>query len=172
LAESCLGCVASTSFCRTFESWLALEELLLVVHILSAAIWIGTAVFFGYAGPRFRNVGGPAVAGWIEVALGAIPRFISPVAILTMVSGVALVVVQDEWGWDDGFVWVGLAVFVLVLAVGVGWNAPNMRKGLAAFEAGDLPAVAKAMREVANGGLLMVSLLVLAEFAMVYRFAA
>jgi hypothetical protein len=149
-----------------------LDEFLLVLHILSAAVWIGTAVFFGYAGPRFRNVGGPAVAGWIEVALGAIPRFISPVAILTMLSGVALVLVEEEWGWDDAFVWIGLGVFVLVLAVGVGWNAPNMRKGLAAFESGDFPAVAVAMRKVANGGLLMVGLLVLAEFAMVYRFGA
>jgi hypothetical protein len=149
-----------------------LDELLLVVHILSAAIWIGTAVFFGYAGPRFRTIGGPAVAGWIEVALGAIPRFISPVAILTMLSGVVLVLVEDEWGWDDGFVWIGLGVFVLVLAVGVGWNAPNLRKGLASLEAGDFPAVGAAMRKVANGGLVMVGLLVLAEFAMVYRLGA
>ena len=146
-----------------------MHELLLVVHILSAAVWIGTAVFFGYAGPRFRAIGGPAAAGWIEVALGAIPRLISPVAILTMLSGVTLVLVEEAWGWGDAFVWIGLGVFLVVLVVGLAWNAPNMRKGLASLETGDFPAVAVAMRKVANGGLLMLALLVFAEFAMVYR---
>lgn len=146
-----------------------MNEALLAVHILSAAAWIGTAVFFGYAGPRFRDIGGPAVAGWIRVAIGSIPRFVTPVALLTVLTGVTLVLVEDEWGWGDAFVWVGLGVFVVVLAIGIWWNVPNMRRALTALEAQDFPSVAAAMRRVASAGLLIVALLFFAEFAMVYR---
>jgi len=146
-----------------------LEETILAIHILSAAAWIGTAVFFGYAGPRFRDIGGPAVAGWIRVAMGAIPRFVSPVAILTVLSGATLVTVEDQWGWGDGFVWIGFAVFVVTLSIGLAWNTPNMRKALSALESEDFPSVGAAMKKVANGGLVIVALLFLAEFAMVFR---
>lgn len=149
-----------------------MDESLLAIHILSAAAWIGTAVFFGYAGPKFRDIGGPAVAGWIQVALGAIPRFVSPVAILTVLSGVVLVVVEDEWGWGDAFVWIGVAVFVVALAIGLMWNVPNMRTALVALEAKDMPAVGASMKRVAMAGLLIVVLLFFAEFAMVFRFGA
>lgn len=125
-----------------------------------------------YAGPRFREVGGPAVAGWIQVALSAIPRFISPAAILTVLSGAVLVSVEEQWGWGDAFVWIGLSVFFLVLGIGVFWSAPNMRSALSAMESKDMPAVAGAMKRVATGGLVMVALLVFAEFAMVFRIGA
>jgi hypothetical protein len=125
-----------------------------------------------YAGPRFRGIGGPAVVGWIQVALSAIPRFISPAAILTVLSGVALVLVEDEWDWVDAFVWIGLAVFLVVLGIGVLWNAPNMRRALTALEAREMPAVTAAMRRVSLGGLVMVALLLFAEVAMVFRIGA
>lgn len=146
-----------------------MEEAILTIHILSAAAWIGVAMFFGYAGPRFRDIGGPAVSGWVQVALGAIPRFISPAAVLTLLTGLTLVMVKEEWGFDSGFVWIGIAVFVVVLALGLGWNAPNLRTALAAIEEGDMPTVAASMRKVANAGLAIIVLLVFAEFAMVYR---
>jgi hypothetical protein len=147
-------------------------ETLLTIHILSAATWIGTAVFFGYAGPRFRDFGGPAVAGWIQVALGAIPRFVSPVAVLTILSGATIVAVEDEWAWGDGFIWIGVAVFVVTLAIALTWNVPNMRKALAALEAKDMPAVGAAMKNVANAGIVIVLLRFFAEFAMVFRLGA
>lgn len=149
-----------------------MDETLLAIHILSAAAWIGAGMFFGYAGPRFRAVGGPAVSGWIQVALGAITRFVAPAAILTALSGVVLVLVEDEFGWDDPFVWIGLAVFVVVLSIGLGWTAPKMRTALVALESGDMPSVAAAMRNVANAGVVIVVLLVFAEFAMVFRLGA
>lgn len=149
-----------------------MEETILVIHILSAAAWIGAAFFFGYAGPRFRDIGGPAVAGWIQVALGAIPRFIAPAAILTLLSGVVLVLVGEEWSFSDGFVSIGLAVFVVVLVIGIAWNAPNMRRALAALETGDMPGVGAVMRKVAGAGVVIVVLLIFTEFAMVFRFGA
>lgn len=156
----------------TFLERCQMDQTLLTIHILSAAVWIGTGVFFMYAGPRFRQVGGPAVVGWIQVALTAIPRFISPTAILTVLSGITLVLVEEQWDWADGFVWIGLATFLVVLAIGLLWNAPNMRRAISALEAKEMPAVGTAMKRVSLGGLAMVALLVFAEFAMVFRIGA
>jgi hypothetical protein len=149
-----------------------LERTVLTIHILSAAVWIGTGVFFMYAGPRFRGIGGPAVAGWIQVALDAITRVVSPTAILTVLSGVTLVLIETAWGWGDAFVWIGIGVFVVVLSIGIGWSAPNMAKALAALEAQDMPSVGASMKRVANAGLVIVALLIFAEFAMVFRLGA
>lgn len=146
-----------------------MENTILTIHILSAAAWIGVALFFGYAGPRFRDIGGPAVAGWIQVALGSITRFITPAALTTVLSGLLLVMVEEAWGFDDLFVWIGLSVFVLVLGLGLGWNAPNLRKALDALEAQDMATVAASMKKVANAGMAIIVLLVFAEFAMVFR---
>lgn len=52
------------------------------------------------------------------------------------------------------------------------WNARNMRLALAALDAKEMPAVGAAMKRVSVGGLLMVALLVFAEFAMVFRIGA
>lgn len=146
-----------------------LDGTILTIHILSAAVWIGTAVFFMYAGPRFRAIGGAAVAGWVQVALDAISRVISPAAILTLLTGIVMVLTEDAWSWGDAFVWIGIGVFVVVLSVGIGWSAPNMQRALTALETGDMPTVGASMKRVANGGLLMTALLVFAEFAMVFR---
>lgn len=148
------------------------ERSVLTIHILSAAVWIGTGVFFMYAGPRFKGIGGPAVAGWIQVALDAITRVVTPAAILTVLSGVTLVLIEKAWGWGDAFVWIGIAVFVVVLSIGIGWSAPNMTRALTALETRDMPTVAVSMKRVANGGLLIVALLIFAEFAMVFRLGA
>lgn len=149
-----------------------MDRTILTIHILSAAVWIGTGVFFMYAGPRFRGIGGPAVAGWVQVALDAIPRLVSPTAILTMLTGVAMVITEEAWGWGDAFVWIGLGVFVIVLSIAIGWSAPNMRRALAALEAKDMPTVGASMNKVANGGLVIVALLIFTEFAMVFRLGA
>ena len=149
-----------------------MESTILTIHILSAAAWIGVALFFGYAGPRFRAIGGPAVAGWIRVALGSISRFITPAALRTVLTGLLLVMVEEEWGFDDVFVWVGLSVFVVVLGLGLGWNAPNLRRALVALEDRDMPTVAASMKRVANAGMAIIVLLIFAEFAMVFRLGA
>ena len=107
--------------------------------------------------------------GWIEVALGSIPRVIAPAAVLTALSGVTLVLIEEAWDWDDAFVWIGLGVSVVVLSIGLGWNAPNMRRALTALEAQDFPTVAASMRKVAGAGILIPVLLVFSEFVMVFR---
>ncbi len=105
-----------------------MDDLLLLLHILFAAAWIGTALFFAFAGPRFGKKGGPAAIGWLEVVFEALRKFVVPSAVLTALTGVLLVITQEEWGWSDPFVSIGLGVFIVVIGIGTGYSLPNLRK--------------------------------------------
>jgi hypothetical protein len=129
-------------------------------------------MFLGFAGPRMASAGGPAAGAWIGVALSAVTRFFTPVALLTAASGITMVFVLDEWDWTQAFVWVGLAVFVLALAVALGNNVPAMKAARSAAQAGDIQQAAANGRKVVRGGVSIVTLLIAAEIAMVLRLGA
>lgn len=149
-----------------------MDETILTIHILSAAAWIGASMFFAFAGPRFAKAGGPPAITWIGIVIEAVRKFLVPAALLTAISGMVLVATQDQWQWSDGFVSIGLAVFVVVLGIGTGFNLPNLKKIQRYAADGDFPAVAATARKVALAGTLMILLLVFAEVAMVFRLGA
>lgn len=146
-----------------------MEETLLIIHILSAAAWIGGSMFLGFAGPRMASSGGPAAGAWIAVALTSVTRFFTPVALLTAASGIAMVLLLDEWDWAHTFVWVGLGVFVLALTIALGNNVPAMKAALSAAREGNMEQAAANGRKLVRGGSAIVILLMLAEVAMVLR---
>lgn len=146
-----------------------MDDLLVLLHILFAAAWIGASAFLGFAGPQFKKIGGPAALGWVKVVLQAVPKFLAPSGILTGLSGVLIVLTSEEWDWSDPFVGIGIGVVVVVLTIGLGLNAPNLRKALAAFESGDMPSAGGALQRVATAGMVIILLLIFAEYAMVTR---
>ncbi len=149
-----------------------MEDTLLIIHILSAASWIGGSLLMGFIGPRMASAGGPAAGAWIGVALAAVTRFFTPVGLLTAASGISLVLVLDQWEWTHAFVWVGLGVFVAVLAIATGNNVRSMKAARAAGQAGDMAAAAAAGKRIVRGGAAIVVLLFAAEIAMVLRLGA
>lgn len=146
-----------------------MSETLLIIHILSAATWIGGSLFLGFVGPRMGKAGGPAAGAWVGVVLEAVPKFFLPAALLTLLSGATIVATQDEWDWSDGFVGIGLAVVVVALALAFMNNVPSLRKMLVAAKSGDGPTVAANARKVTRGGAAIALLLILALIAMVLR---
>lgn len=149
-----------------------MEDVLLIIHILSAAAWIGGSLFLGFAGPRMAGAGGPVAGAWIDVALASVTRFFIPVALLTAASGVAMVLLLDQWDWSDGFVSVGLAVFVLALTIAWGNNVRAMKAARSAAQAGQMQQAAAQGRRLVRGGATIVLLLFAAEVAMVLRWGA
>lgn len=146
-----------------------MEETLLIIHILSAAAWIGGSMFLGFAGPRMAAAGGPAAGAWISVALSAVTRYFTPVALLTAASGATMVAVMDEWEWSHAFVSIGLGVFVLVMAIATGNNVRAMKAAAAAAQAGNMAEAAANGKRLVRGGIAIVLLLIFGEIAMVLR---
>lgn len=143
-----------------------------MVHILSAAAWIGGGLLNGYIGPKMAAAGGPVAIQWLKVGIRAGGRFFIPAGVLTGLSGIALVVVDDAYDWSDGFVGIGLAIVIIALVLAWWVLLPAARGALAAAESGDFPAVAPKARRAALAGRVTVILLILAEIAMVLRLGA
>jgi hypothetical protein len=149
-----------------------MTETLLVIHILAAGAWIGGGLLNGYVGPKMAAAGGPVAIQWLKVGIKAGARFFIPAGLLTGISGVTLVLVDDAYDWSDGFVGIGLAIVTIALGLALWVLLPAARGALAAAESGDFPAVAPKARRAALTGRVTVILLILAEIAMVLRLGA
>ena len=84
---------------------------LVILHILSAATWIGGGLYSWYAFSQLAKAGSEAGDSIPRLAATA-DRYFGPAAGLTLISGIALVLFVDPWGWSDVFVWIGIGVFV------------------------------------------------------------
>ena len=84
---------------------------LLVLHILSAAAWIGGGLYSWYAFTRLARAGSEA-GDSVPVLTRTADRYFGPAAGLTLLSGIVLVLTVDPWGWTDTFVLVGLGTFL------------------------------------------------------------
>lgn len=84
---------------------------LLILHILTAATWIGGGFYSWYSFTQLAKAGSEAGDSVPRLAATA-DRYFGPAAGLTLLSGIALVLLVDPWGWSDVFVWIGIGVFV------------------------------------------------------------
>jgi uncharacterized membrane protein len=148
------------------------RDTLLIIHILSAAAWIGGSFMLAFAGPRMAKAGGPASGAWVGVVLEAVTRFFTPAAVLTLWSGIGLVLAVEPWGWSDAFVGIGIAAVVVALSIAHMNNVPSLRGIQQAAQAGDMDALAVNARKVMAGGATISLILILTEVAMVLRLGA
>lgn len=84
---------------------------LLVLHILSAAAWIGGGLYSWYAFTQLARAGSEA-GDSVPVLARTADRYFGPAAGLTLLTGIILVLTVDPWGWTDTFVLVGLGAFL------------------------------------------------------------
>ncbi len=144
-------------------------ELFLIIHILSAAAWIGGGLLNVFAGPRMAKAGGPATMAWIGVLSESVTRFFVPAGVLTALSGIALVIVDDQFGWTSLFVGIGIGVATAGILIGLMILRPSAKKALEAAASGDFPGAAASGQKAAKWGRILVLGLILTEAAMVLR---
>ena len=149
-----------------------MSELLLIVHVLSAAAWIGGSAMFGFVGPRMGKAGGPAAGAWLGVVLEAMSRFFIPVILLTLLSGLSIVVVAEDWTIADPFVGIGIASVVAAAGVAFFNNRPAVLAAIDAAQRGDGPAIAANARKLVSGGSWILAILIATEVVMVLRLGA
>ena len=147
-------------------------ETLLIIHILAAAAWIGGGLLNGFIGPKMAQSGGETALNWIRAVVEAVSKYFIPAGTLTLLSGIALVLVDDAHDWSAPFVWIGIVVVVLALGLVSTVLAPAGKRALAAAQAGDFPKVGVNARKAAITGRVIVLLLILTEVVMVLRLGA
>ncbi len=113
---------------------MSLYELLLFVHVLAAAAWVG-AVFFVVL--VFELALRSADRSWLyrltEYDDRLAPILYIPAVLLVLTAGIGLVL-EGPWDFGDGWVLAGLGLLVGVFVLGVGFIIPAGRRVKAAVE--------------------------------------
>jgi hypothetical protein len=144
-------------------------ETMLIIHILSAAAWLGGGFLNLFLGPRMAKAGGPVTVAWIRVLIEAASRFFTTAGVLTLLSGIGLVLVNGDHSFTDPFVITGIVIVVVALGIVGAVLTPAAKAALAAAEGGDFPAAGANARKAAGSARIIVVLLVVAEIVMVFK---
>jgi len=111
-------------------------ELLLLLHIISAIVWVGAATTYfalelrtDLSGDLEREASQNDDAQWLA------PRLFIPTSLATLIFGVLAAI---EGNWDFGSLWIviGLTGFGVSFAIGIGYFEPEIKKLAVAIERG------------------------------------
>ncbi len=150
-----------------------MNDLLLIIHILAAAAWIGGGLLNGFVGPRIARSGidGASLA-WARVAAQAATRFFNPAGLLTALSGIGLVIVSEAYDWSDTFISIGLGIVLAAGLIGAIVHRPVGERIISALESGDRAAAAADGKRAAIWGAVTIVLLIVAVVVMVLKTGA
>ena len=145
-----------------------MSQILLWVHVLAAAVWIGAAVATLFLAPRMskNDVSGQAFAdGWVEMGR----KLFTPAAIVALATGIGLVI-DSSHEFSDGFVSVGFLMVIVGAGLGMAIYAPRARAISAAHAKGEETAGLYAKLRTIN--LAELALLAFTVYAMVVKLGA
>lgn len=148
-----------------------MRSLLLVLHILGVAVWLGANVTQAVVTPRLSRGGGEVAARWWEttVAMGRV--LYPPAGFLVLLTGIGLVL-STGYSFSDAFVAVGFVAVIVGIVLGItvfgprGARAAQLHRG----EGGE--EVAGVQRTIAQFGVVDTLVLVTAVVAMVMKWGA
>ena len=143
-----------------------MRDWLLILHILGAAAWIGGGLYAWFAYTQIAKDWTRSGGALQTLAKGA-DRYFGPTAVLTLLTGIALVWTQDPWTWNDTFVLVGIGVFIFSAVWQPLVASKTEARLLEAVETGgDVPA---AMRVASRSMAVDVAVVHVALWAMVVK---
>jgi uncharacterized membrane protein len=147
------------------------RTLLLVVHIASAGAWLGANLVQLALSPRFAKGSSDVAAAWTRQTIWLGERYYPTAGALLPITGV-LLVLDGDWSWGAGFIWVGIAVVVIGGAMGGGLFGPLAKRRAAALKSGDTAAAEAAQARIIPFAYLDTALILLAVLAMVEKWQA
>jgi uncharacterized membrane protein len=94
-------------------------EVLLFVHVLGVAIWLGTGIALLVIGDRFGRAGdNKALQSLFGQSEWLATRIFIPVSLAVVIVGI-LLVIEGPWAFDQLWVFLGLAGFVVTFLTGL-----------------------------------------------------
>lgn len=147
-----------------------MRDTLLIIHIVAVSLWLGGSVMNGLLNVRLASTGNlsaQAVLARVEENLGT--TFYAPVAILTLLTGIGLVLGDEAYSFGDVFVSAGFLAIIVAAVLGPTKFTPLGERMAEAFEAGDAEAGQAASREISRWSALDVGLILIALALMVIK---
>ena len=105
-----------------------LDQLLLTLHLLAAATWIGAALALQVIATRMGPSSADVVVDGFALDAEAVGKTLfAPAALVLLVTGIALVV-REGFSWGESWIVLGIAAFVAAGAVGGTFLIPEGRR--------------------------------------------
>lgn len=147
-----------------------MRDFLLFLHIIGGAGWIGGGLFGMFAYPAVARSEPPTGARILEGFEKWGSVYFGVTSGIVLLSGIALVLTSDAFGWGDTFVLIGLGAFLVsgIVQSTVGKKA-NERLAAAAETGNDLPAAVSSWRQISTIDLVVLFVVV---WAMVTKLGA
>lgn len=145
------------------------RDILLVLHIAGAGTWLGANVVQAMVPPMAARSGTAALAGWYRVTSIMARRLYMPAAFLILITGVALVLEIDAYGFGNTFVAVGFAMIIIGAILGIVVFGPGGNAAAEAVESEDVSRIRKAVARLTRWGLVDTLLVLLTIGVMVMR---
>jgi uncharacterized membrane protein len=117
---------------------MTLYEVLLFIHIVAVAAWVGGSIMLAFVSGRIQRTGDAAFRARFAKAAGVVGPVIGVSAILILASGIWMVLDSDTIELSQVWVWLGLALFFLSGIVGAAFFAPASDRIVKALEAGQV----------------------------------
>lgn len=90
-----------------------LGDALLFFHITAAAGWIGGTTFGYFYLGQLAKEGGAERGRSMESFMDRMRQYGAVAIPLLLLTGVGLVLTEDQWVWNDSFVWVGFGAVIV-----------------------------------------------------------
>lgn len=150
---------------------MTMTGLLLTVHILGVAAWLGASLSMLTAGGGQVAAGAESAAGFYTAALGLARKYYNAAGVIVLATGVAMVS-RGQAEWSSSFVSLGFLAVIIGALMGPVYFGPRFRAGIEAATAGDQGLIAAAWSKVKIGLFIDIALLVVTILAMVHRWGA
>jgi hypothetical protein len=144
------------------------HTLLITLHIAAIASWLGADVVQYAMRHRWKRETSEATKAWARMQFWLHDRYYAVVAVLTLVTGIALVQ-HEHWGWSSKFIWVGLATIAAGATLGGIGLKGLAKKRVEALEASDADAVVATDRRSLPIELLLTAFVFVTVAAMVHK---
>jgi hypothetical protein len=147
------------------------RTLLLALHITGVAAWLGANFVQLALSPRFARGPAEVAAAWTRQTIWLGERYYNVAGAVIAITGV-LLVLDGNWSWSSGFIWVGIAVIVTGGVLGGAFFGPLAKRRAAALESGDGTTAAGAQRRILSLAVVDTALILTAVLAMVDKWQA
>lgn len=148
-----------------------MRTLVLALHITGVAAWLGANFVQLVLSPRFAQGPPEVAAAWTRHTIWLGERYYIAAGVLIGVTGVILVL-DNDWSWGAGFVWVGIAVVTVGAILGGAVFGPLAKRRAEALEAGDTATATSVQARIVGFALLDTALVLTALLAMVEKWQA
>lgn len=150
-----------------------MRDALLIVHIIAVSLWLGGSVMNGLLNAKLAAAGTVEANAYLaraETKLGM--QFYMPMGVLTLLTGVGLVLDSDTYSFSDPFVSMGFLAIIVAAALGPLKFEPLSEKIASAYEAGDATAAQESTKQIAMWSAIDTLLIVVALAMMVLKTGA